>query len=74
MRSLLCLASLSGFFRNHVWSIIAAVALLRRLRYWLKKILRALRLQQAGNSVSTHCLETLALEELSYYYSQLILA
>jgi hypothetical protein len=47
--------------RNYVWGIISAVALLHRLRYWLRKALRLLRLrrnaeQVSGTSVLKHLL------------------
>jgi len=51
--------------RNHVWGIITAVALLRRLRLWLKHILRALRLRQERETVRTLCAQTC----YSVYYS-----
>ena len=37
--------------RNHVWGIITAIALLRRLRQWLRLIMRALRLRQGRETV-----------------------
>ena len=37
--------------RNHVWGIISAVALLRRLQYWLKQLLRLLRLRRTQERV-----------------------
>lgn len=39
--------------RNYVWGIISAVALLHRFRYWLRRLLRLLRLRRSAERVST---------------------
>lgn len=36
-----------------MWGIISAVALLHRLRYWLRKLLRLLRLRRSAERVSS---------------------
>ena len=64
-----CVLALS---RNHVWGIISAVSLLRRLQYWLKQLLRLLRLRQTQERVSGwwsiehHCILTAGIERGSY--------
>lgn len=36
--------------RNHLWGIIAAIAILRRCQHWLKYLLQLLRLRQNAES------------------------
>ena len=46
-------AALSSVFlvRNYMWGLLGALAVLRRLRYWLKRLLRWLRLRNVAQSV-----------------------
>ena len=39
--------------RNHIWGVMGAIQLLRRLQYWLRTLMVFLRLRQFEHSVST---------------------
>ena len=40
------------FIRNHIWGVLGAIQLLRRLQYWLQRLIVFLRLRQFEHSVS----------------------
>ena len=48
----MCLDYSKYITRNHIWGVLGAIQLLRRLQYWLRRLMVLLRLRQFENSVS----------------------
>lgn len=63
-RALLGVAEHFSNIKNHIWGVLGAIQLLRRLRYWLRRLMVFLRLRQFEHSEAAWD-ETVLLQDLS---------